>query len=217
MMRRLLSMLTLCAAVLVAVGPAQAQQGGRGRGRGGIQLSLMRLPAPLADKLALSAEQKSKLAAIGEKLQADTAAARQSAGGDRQAAMQKTRELTMAAQTEASALLNADQKKNWEAWAAMHREIAGLGRSATALLMVNGLTDDQKGKLKTLAETTQGKRRELFQGAQGGNNPELREKAMALETETQTAIKAILTGDQPTQFEAGLAAIPQGRRRQNQN
>jgi periplasmic protein CpxP/Spy len=214
-MRRSMSVLMVGLAACLAVGPVMAQQGGRGRGRGADNLSLLRLPAPLAEKLQLSDDQKSKLTALQEKARADAQAARQSAAGDNQAAMQKTREINMKAEADAAAPLNADQQKNWETWRTEHRAVAGLGRSATALLMVTGLSDEQKDKLKTLATETQTKRRDLLQGG-GGNTPEVRQKVMALDTETQTAIKGILNGDQAKQYEAGLAALPQPRRRQNQ-
>jgi hypothetical protein len=198
-------------AACLAAGTVQGGQGGQGggRGRGGDTLTLLRLPAPLAEKLQLTADQKTKFQAIQEKLRTDSEAARQSAGGDRQAAAQKTRELNMKATAEAVALLNADQKKTWEAWRADYMGMAGLGRSGVALLMVSGLSDEQKGKLKTLATDTQTKRRALPEGAPS------REARMKLETETQTAVKGLLNADQVKQFDAGLAALP--GRRPNQN
>jgi periplasmic protein CpxP/Spy len=215
-MGRFKSFLMMGLAVCVAAGPALAQQGGRGRNRGD-GLTLLRLPAPLAEKLQITADQKTKLEALGERQRTESAAIRQNAAGDRQAANRQLRELSTKIDAEAAALLNADQRKNWDAWSAEHKNVAGLGRSATALLMVSGLSDEQKGKLKTLATDTQAKRQQLFQGVQGGaaNNPELRQKAEALETETQTGVKGVLNADQVKQYEAGLAALPQ-RRRPNQ-
>lgn len=216
-LHRVLSTVMASLALVLACVPASAQQqGGRGRGRGE-GLSLMRLPAPLAEKLGLNAEQKTKLEALSQKVRAEGEAIRASAGNDRQAAAAKLRDLNMKTDAEASAILSPDQKKIWDGWAADHREIAGLGRPATALLMVAGLSGEQKGKLKTLSTETGEKRRQLFEGAQGGNNPELRQKAQAMETETLAAIKAVLNADQVKQFDAALTALPQVRRRPNQN
>jgi hypothetical protein len=201
-------------ALSLAAGPVFAQQGGRGRG-GGAGLSLLALPAPLAEKLMLTADQKTKLQDLQTKLQSDSQAARQAANGDRQAAAQKTRELSMKAQADAAALLTEDQKKTWEGWMTQYRGVAGLGRSGAALLMVSGITDEQMGKLKTLATDTMAKRREIMQAA-NGDRQAAAEKTMALDADTQTAVKAILNADQGKQFDAGIAALPRGRRRGNQ-
>ena len=47
----------------------------------------------------------------------------------------------------------------------------------------------------------------------GGDPQEMRPKMMAIRTDQQTKIKALLTDDQKPKYDAYLASMPQGRRR----
>jgi len=197
------SPLAAVALACAIVAPAQAQ------GRGGFfqaGLSPTRLSPTLQTKLSLTADQKSKLEAIQAKTREQLQALFQGGGG--QGARDQLRELNQKAEAEALAVFTADQKKTYEGWKAEAEPYQGLGRTHVALLVVTGLSADQKKQLKDLGAAIQAKRPQPGQG--GG-----REAFQALEQETQAGIKKILNADQAKQFDAEVALLPQfGRRAQ---
>lgn len=69
------------------------------------------------------------------------------------------------------------------------------------------LTDDQKSKI-TAMYTEDAKKMADLRAAQ---DPDMRTKMMAMRTEENTKIKALLTDDQKPKFDAYLASMPQGR------
>ena len=219
-MKKLVALVALSVAVCVCGAPAvHAQQLGQGRpgiGRGFQSgLTLLQLPAPLATKLKLTDEQKSKLDSSRGGIRTAIQEARQS-GGDQQANRQKMQEVAQKANADALAVLTPEQKTTFTAWQAEAAKYQGLGRAGIGLLSVEGLSDDQKSKLKTLGTETGEKRRTLFQSAQGGDRQAVFQQMRALETDTESAVRKILTEDQVKQFDAGLP--PQiGQRRPNAN
>lgn len=144
---------------------------------------------------------------------------RQSSQGDQQAALQKFQAARQKSEGEAETVLTSEQKTQWTALKTENEQFQGLGRAGVALAGVEALTDDQKGKLKTLAEETGGKRRTVFQDAvQGGDRAAAREKIQALETESDAAVRKLLTADQVKQYDATLAGLPRlGQRRPGNN
>lgn len=208
------------AALALAAGLAGAvqAQGFQGR-RGGDGLSLLQLPAPLQEKLQLTSDQKAKLeamrAASREKMQAAFQEAQQAA--DRQAAQQKIQELRRSLDAEAEAVLSDEQKPKYTAWKTEAAAYPGIGRSAVALLMVDGITADQKSKLKSLSQERQAAQRELFQSLQGVDGPARREKMQAAQAETEAGVKKVLDANQQAQYDAALKAIPAPGRRPQQN
>ena len=68
-----------------------------------------------------------------------------------------------------------------------------------------GLTPDQKPQIKTLLELDAKKRADLM----AAQDPDMRAKMMAMRTDEQTKIKAILTDDQKVKYDAYLASMPQ--------
>jgi hypothetical protein len=210
MKRRTIAFVALAVAALTAV-PALAQGQGRPRGRGfGQGVSLLRLTAPLEQRLKITADQKAKLQALQEAVQQESRRLFQSAGGDRQAAAQKVRELSQKSEAEAEGLLDASQKTEWAAVKADLEKYQGLGRSGPALISVTGLNEDQKAKLAKLSMDMGAKRRELFQP--GGDRAAAQEKMRALEMETVNAVKGILNADQQKAFDAALQAAGPRRR-----
>lgn len=71
------------------------------------------------------------------------------------------------------------------------------------------LTDDQKPKVKEIIEADQKKMMDLRNS--GEDMQTLRPKMMEIRTQENTQIKALLTDDQKTKYDAYLASMPQGR------
>ena len=70
------------------------------------------------------------------------------------------------------------------------------------------LTDDQKTKITALY-TADMKKMMALRDAQ---DPDMRTKMMAMRTDENTQIKALLTDDQKPKYDAYVASMPQGRR-----
>jgi hypothetical protein len=66
------------------------------------------------------------------------------------------------------------------------------------------LTADQKPQIKTILELDAKKRADLM----SAQDPDMRAKMMAMRTDEQTKIKAILTDDQKVKYDAYLASMP---------
>jgi len=207
--------LALGLAIAVAAGPALAQAQGQGRGgfRGRGGFSILRLPAPVAARLNLNADQKTKIDAISDRVREELRGAFQAGGGDREALMQKIRATNEKAEAEAVAILEAGQKKQYDELKVEAMGYAALGDSATALLAIPDLNAEQKTKLKALATTAAANRP---QPNAGGDRAAAAQARMARETANRTAVKAILTAGQQTQFDAAIAASTQRRRPNNQ-
>jgi periplasmic protein CpxP/Spy len=71
------------------------------------------------------------------------------------------------------------------------------------------LTDDQKPKVKSIIEADMKKMTDLR--SSGDDMQTLRPKMMEIRTQENTQIKALLTDDQKTKYDAYLASMPQGR------
>jgi hypothetical protein len=201
--------LALAAGSLAVCASAQAQQG-FGRFGGG-PLRVLELTPALETRVKLTEDQKGKMNAMREALQKEGAAAAAAvqAGGEPREAFQKIRQLAEKSEGEALALLTPDQKKEFDALKVEAEGYQGLGRSRVVILSITGLTDPQKGQLKTLATETQGKRREIIQGA-GDDRQAAFQKMRALEQESAASIKKVLTADQQKQFDDVLKTLPAG-------
>jgi periplasmic protein CpxP/Spy len=81
-------------------------------------------------------------------------------------------------------------------------QVANLDKAVT-------LTDDQKPKALAIFTADAKKMADLR--ASGGDPADMRPKMMAMRTDEQTQIKALLTDDQKTKYAAYLASMPQGR------
>ena len=75
------------------------------------------------------------------------------------------------------------------------------------------LTDEQKPKVKAIIEADQKKMMDLRNS--GGDMQTLRPKMMEIRTQENADIKALLTDDQKTKYDAYVASMPQGRGRGN--
>lgn len=79
-------------------------------------------------------------------------------------------------------------------------QVAALDKAVT-------LTDDQKTKATAMYTADAKKMADL----RASQDPDMRTKMMAMRTDEQTQIKAMLTDDQKTKYAAYLASMPQGR------
>ncbi len=78
-----------------------------------------------------------------------------------------------------------------------------------ALTAAVGLTPDQVTQVKAINADTMKKQMDLR--SSGGDPADMRPKMMALRTDQQAKIKALLTDDQKPKYDAYLASQPQGR------
>jgi periplasmic protein CpxP/Spy len=69
------------------------------------------------------------------------------------------------------------------------------------------LTDDQKVKIKAIYEADMKKMADM----RAAQDPDMRTKMMAIRTDENTQIKALLTDEQKPKYDAYLASMPQGR------
>ena len=86
------------------------------------------------------------------------------------------------------------------------------GDPMTAVLAkVDNQTDDQKTKIAAIVQDFMGKNRDM-RGDTTLSDDDRRAKMMANMKDEQGQIRALLTPDQQTQFDAAVAAMPRGRR-----
>jgi protein CpxP len=78
-----------------------------------------------------------------------------------------------------------------------------------AMTSAVGLTPDQVTKVKAINADAMSKMMALREA--GGDPADMRPKMMAIRTDQQTRIKALLTDDQKPKYDAYLASQPQGR------
>jgi len=129
----------------------------------------------------------------------------QNNGGNFQEAMQKLAPAMEKGSADALVLLTPDQKKTYDALKSRHENYAGLGpRSSMALLLVDGISEEQTGKLKALGTEVLSSLKGI--AAAGGGNP-LEEVRKAF-SEAEEKVRKILTADQIQQFDETLKKIP---------
>jgi periplasmic protein CpxP/Spy len=83
-----------------------------------------------------------------------------------------------------------------------------MARQLTAMKTAVGLTDEQEKQIKPILQDQMKKQRELFEA---GPSDDMREKMMAIRTETNNKIKKVLKEDQIEKFEK-FQAEQRGRR-----
>jgi Spy/CpxP family protein refolding chaperone len=185
---------------------AQDQGGRRGRGgQGGGQMGVLQLlgNAQVQKELKLADDQIAKIKEISDANRPQ----RRGQGGNNQlptdeeiAARRKKAE---EAGSQALALLTAEQAarfKQVRIWSEGTRALTNDEDVAKQL----GLTDDQKGALKTIGEESAKKSGEISQGRRGANEDarkKITDELAALRTTTESECLAVLTDDQQAQFE----------------
>jgi Spy/CpxP family protein refolding chaperone len=186
----------------VAQAPGNPGQG-RGQGRRGGAGSPAAMPiAQLEKMLSLNEEQKTKITAIQEKARAEM----QALGNVRDAGnREKVQAITKKATDDITAVLNADQKKKFEALVKVGAAVRGTGIPPVAAAELN-LTAEQLKKLADIAKETRDKTQALSQ-------EERRTKGREIQDEARKKAMDVLTAEQKTKLEKYMQANPQGRQR----
>ncbi|MBI2827634.1 MAG: hypothetical protein HYX69_23405 [Planctomycetia bacterium] len=107
--------------------------------------------------------------------------------------------MSKAAYAKADALLNPEQRERLNQLSLQQRGTAGLSDPETATALK--LSDEQKQKLKALAEAAQEQRRAAFQAAGGGGGGGGRERFAAMQKEQDEKAMQVLSAEQRDQFE----------------
>jgi hypothetical protein len=218
MRKTFVSVVALVGLGLVMTGTANAQdqgqrpQRGQGRGQGqGGRVQLGQAMATAFKSVSPTEDQQKKFDELNTKFRQDLMGLRQSAGDDRQALGQKMRDLNDKFRTDVNALLTAEQKPKFEE--ALRR--AQNPTLADRLAELN-LTDEQKEKIKPIAEAAQAEVAKLRQD-QSLDQQARREKTTQIVTDFKAKVRPILTAEQQTkldglQIRLGGGGRGQGRR-----
>ena len=214
-MRKLSAFTLAFLAVCLLVGSlalAQGQEGRRGRGGFGGGFGQMGTAQLLGNEqvqkeLQLTDDQTAKIKEITAALRPQRGAGgganfREMTDEQRQAFRAEIRKKSEEAGQKATALLTADQNtrlKQIELWV---QGAGGLTENADVAKQL-GLTDDQKGALKTILEESRKKSQELRAGMRNADQDErtrIQGQLAELRTNTDTECLAVLTDDQKSQF-----------------
>lgn len=182
-------------------GPGQAL-------RGLVGPSLLQMNPALGKRLGLSAEQVGKIEEIRMRLGQEARAQFQAGQRPDQETLRKLRDTRDKGEREAVAVLSPEQSRKWDEIKAQHEKYRGLGRAGMGLLGVDGITSEQQQKLLSLAQESEAKRREIFQGAAQGDRQAAFQKMQQMDEQVQADIKRILSPEQVKQYEVSL---PTGR------
>jgi len=178
--------LSLCSAVF-------AQKGQR---RGGMAIS----PVLLASKLSLTEEQKTKLQSANDAFQAETARIRGLATPKERREANKANRETY--QTALQGVLNADQKKQFEALTLEARDYQAYGQMGGRLVGLS-LSDEQKGKIKEIAAKYQPDVQKLRDEQKTATDKKaITAQVRELNAKMSDEVKVVLNADQQKQFDA---------------
>lgn len=202
LVRSLVRFATAFALLITISSPLLAQRGGGfgfGRGAGNYnRAQLCSLKEVQAD-LKLSEDQKKTATEIYEGYQAAVREARQNAGGDFQAMMEKSNKLAAEATAKVIAKLDDAQK-------ARLNQILVQVNSANALLDSDiqkalKITEEQAKKLTDAQTANREAMMSAFQGAQGASPEEMQKKMAELRKASDDRFLACISSDQKAEFE----------------
>jgi Spy/CpxP family protein refolding chaperone len=185
--------------VALLAAPAMAQGQGRGFGMMGGGAGLLANKS-VQQEIKASDEQVSKLNALAEELRGKQ---REAFQGFQDLSQEERREKMQAFQRTMQAeidkglkdVLKPEQTKRFNQ---ISTQTAGVNAFATPRVAdALKLTDDQKGKIRDIAQETQGQMRELFQEIQNDREAGMKKMAELRKSSTEKAI-AVLTADQRT-------------------
>ncbi len=190
------------AAVLFAVtlsvslaGVASAARGQQGQSRARAAAAI---PQVWLSKLNLTPDQQVKLQAAGDTYRADMGKARSLTNPDEKRA--GTRQARKTYRDAMQAVLTPVQQHQLEAMRAEARDYRDLGAVGNQLVGLN-LTDEQKGKIKGIAETYRPKLQELHTSLQSAADKKpVRDQIRDLRQKMVDEVKAVLTPEQAAQL-----------------
>ena len=197
------------AATLVLASGALAQRGGGrggfGGGRGG-GMAILRYPE-VQTELKLTSEQKTKAAALADKLQEERRGQGQGLRDLSPEERQKRlAEMRASENKQLAEILNADQMKRYRQLQLQRTGMMALAEPETSDALK--LTADQKTKVQEILAAQMAEQRSLFQdGGGGGDRQAMMEKMQALRKQTDEKLAALLTADQKTKW-AELVGAP---------
>ena len=185
------------AVAVTATASAQQRQGRGGMfGRGGMSAAMLLANEGVQKELKLTDEQKEKARefaqAQGEKMRE----AFQNAQGDPEKMQEARKAMTEAGDKFVKETLKSEQQKRLKQIQYQADVLQTLSANEEVQKTLK-LTDEQKEKLKTLADDLNKDRRELFQGGPG---PEMMQKMQALTKDYTTKAQAVLTDAQKKEW-----------------
>jgi Spy/CpxP family protein refolding chaperone len=188
-------------ALLLAVADtASAQQGRRGRGFGTVSEAQLATLDQVQTELKLTAEQKSKLTDVDEKLSSQRRELFQDSNQDnRDERREQYAKAVSEATTQVRAALDENQKKRLrELWIQVNGAAVLDDEEVAKELKI---TDDQKRELEQVADANREAAREAFQGLGELSQEQRTEKFNQLRRESEQRTLGVLTPEQREQFE----------------
>ena len=172
------------------------------QGRAEVRLSAEALlEIPVVRRLELTAEQRNRLREIQMRRTVEVRRLLRE-GSDSEATRRSTAEAGRKADAEMLAVLTAEQRKRWD----LIDRHAGLGLpAAAALVVVTGLSDEQRGRLRALGEQRMVRRVNAFYDSDDDARM-LKELMDEIDRDTDAALQRILTPEQNRQLQAALKA-----------
>ena len=178
--------------------------------------------------VGLSADQKTQAKTLADQTEAKMKALRAESITDKEALKQKRMQIHKEQKEGLDKILNADQKAKWQAHMrekmAQHGGGKGMQHRTPDQVVsdldaaVGGLSDDQKAKIKTLAETKETKMKALREEMKA--NPDdaaLQEKRKQIGKEYRDGLNSVLTADQKAKLKAQMEAHKQQQQQQRQS
>jgi Spy/CpxP family protein refolding chaperone len=192
-----------------AASAQQRRPGGFGFGDQGSWITLLGV-TKVQEELELSDEQKTDLRKVGEEAREQLRGLFTGAGNFRDLS-EEERNKRMAEIREKSAAANKEIQKKVEGVLLEHQvarlkeislQVRGLAALQDAEVQTAlGISADQKEQLTKVSEENREKFRSLFQGGQGGNREEARERFEQARKEANDRTLAVLTAEQKDKFE----------------
>jgi Spy/CpxP family protein refolding chaperone len=189
-MKRLGAVVFVLALAAASTAWAQRPQGGRGFGGFGGGLGLLSQQS-VKDDLKLTEDQSKQVDELAAKQRETFSGFRDLSREERR---EKFAEIAKEARTKLDSILNADQLKRFRQITLQQRGGEALGDPEVAESL--GLSDEQKGRIRELAEKAREEMRGLFGGGDGGDRTEIRQKIDAARAALNEKYQGVLNAEQ---------------------